>query len=210
MISKMNYDDKEHWEDVWTRKKSNEVSWYQEEPKRSIELILSINPSKNAQIIDVGGGDSNLVDKLLELDFQNITVLDISSKALQRAKERLDQSKDIVKWVECDIREFNSDDKYDIWHDRALLHFLTSETDMENYVKLIRKHVKNDGYLIISSFSTKGPKMCSGLDTRQYSEASMKKLFSNGFEHIKGFEEEHMTPHGIGQIFTYNVFRKTV
>ena len=209
MISKMNYDDKEHWEDVWTRKKSNEVSWYQEEPIRSIELILSTNPSKNAQIIDVGGGDSNLVDKLLELDFQNITVLDISSKALQRAKERLDQSKDIVKWVECDIREFNSDDRYDIWHDRALLHFLTSETDMENYVKLIRKHVKNDGYLIISSFSTKGPKMCSGLDTRQYSEASMKKLFSNGFEHIKGFEEEHMTPHGIGQIFTYNVFRKT-
>ena len=207
---KMKYDDKEHWEDVWTRKKSNEVSWYQEEPKTSIELILSTNPNKNAQIIDVGGGDSNLVDKLLELDFKNITILDISSKALQRAKQRLDQRENVVKWIECDIREFNSDDRYDIWHDRALLHFLTSKADMENYVELIRKHVKNGGHLIISSFSTNGPKMCSGLDTMQHSKESMKKLFSNGFEHINGFEEEHTTPHEISQIFTYNVFRKTV
>ena len=206
----MKYDAKEHWENIWTTKKSNEVSWYQEEPKKSIEMILSTNPSKDANIIDVGGGDSNLVDKLLELDFKNVTVLDISAKALQRAKKRLGQRAGVVKWVECDIREFDSDDRYDIWHDRALLHFLTYEEDMLNYVELIRKHVKDGGYLIISSFSTKGPKMCSGLDTRQYSEESMKKLFSNGFEHIKGFEEEHVTPRGTNQIFIYNVFRKRI
>jgi len=204
----MEYDIKEHWEDVWARKKSNEVSWYQQEPKTSLEMILSTNPSKDAEIIDVGGGDSKLVDKLLELGFKNITVLDISAKALKRAQERLEQRVDRIKWIECDIREFDSDYKYDIWHDRALLHFLTSEEDLKNYVDLTRKHVKESGYLILSTFSTNGPMMCSGLDTRQYSEESMKKLFSNGFEHVKSFEEEHKTPFGVGQIFIYTVFRK--
>ena len=156
------YDVKEHWEDVWTRKKSNEVSWFQEEPKTSLELLLSTNPSKDSKIIDVGGGDSKLVDKLLELNFKNITVVDISAKALKRAKERLDKKANMIKWVECDIREFDSDDNYDIWHDRALLHFLTSDEDVTKYVKLIRKYVKDGGYVIISSFSTKGPMMCSG------------------------------------------------
>jgi 2-polyprenyl-3-methyl-5-hydroxy-6-metoxy-1,4-benzoquinol methylase len=206
----MKCDAKVHWEDVWSRKKSNEVSWYQKDPKTSFDLILSTNPSKDANVIDVGGGDSKLVDKLLELNFKNITVLDISAKALKRAKQRLEQKADTVNWIECDIREFDSEDRYDIWHDRALLHFLTSEEDIRNYVKLIRKHVKGGGYLIMSSFSTTGPMMCSGLDTIQYSEESMKKLFSDGFEHIKSFEEEHLTPHKTSQIFIYTVFRKTI
>ena len=204
----MEYDTKQHWEDVWTRKKSNEVSWYQKDPKTSLDLILSTNLSKDSNIIDVGGGDSKLVDKLLELDFKNITVLDISAKALKRAKERLGKKADMIKWIECDIREFDSKNRYDIWHDRALLHFLTSEEEMLNYVELIRNHLNDGCYLIISSFSTKGPMMCSGLDTKQYSEESMKKLFSDGFEHIKSFEEEHLTPHKTSQIFIYNVFRK--
>lgn len=202
------YDTKEHWENVWTRKKSNEVSWYQKYPKTSIDLILSTNPSKDANIIDVGGGDSNLVDKLFDLGFRNITVLDVSAKALERAKERLGRNADTVKWIECDIRKFEAREQYDIWHDRALFHFLTSEEDLKNYVNLARQHVIHEGYLIISTFSTKGPMMCSGLDTKQYSEESMKKLFSNGFEHIKNFEEEHKTPFGVVQIFIYTVFRK--
>lgn len=201
-------DDTKHWEDVWTRKKSNEVSWYQEHPKTSIDLILSTNPSKDARIIDVGGGDSKLVDILLDLGFKNITVLDISAKALQRAKERLGKRAEMVKWIECDVREFDTDNRYDIWHDRALLHFLTSEEDLENYTKLTRKHVKEGGCMILSTFSTNGPMMCSGLDTKQFSEESMKKLFSEGFEHVKSFEEKHMTPFGTDQIFIYNVFRK--
>ena len=202
------YNTKEHWEDVWARKKSNEVSWYQQEPKTSLEIILSIQPSKDASIIDVGGGDSRLVDKLLQLGFQNITVLDVSAKALERAKERLGKRAQLIKWIECDVRNFDSDDQYDIWHDRALLHFLTSDEDLKNYVELTKRHVKTGGYLIISTFSTKGPKMCSGLDTKQYSEESMKKLFSNGFNPVKSFEEEHVTPFGKSQIFTCNVFRK--
>ena len=202
------YDVKEHWEDVWTRKKSNEVSWYQKYPKTSIDLILSTNSSKDAKIIDVGGGDSNLADKLLDLGFKKITVLDISSKALERSKERLGKKADSINWIDCDIREFDSDKRYDVWHDRALFHFLTDEEDMRKYVELIRKHVSDEGYVIISSFSTRGPMMCSGLDTRQHSEESMTKLFSNGFEHIKSFEEEHKTPFGVSQIFTCNVLRK--
>ena len=202
-------DSKNHWDDVWTRKKSNEVSWYQQYPKTSIDLILSTNPSKDVKIIDVGGGDSNLVDELLELGFKNITVLDISAKALERSKERLGKKADSINWIEWDIREFDSQKRYDVWHDRALLHFLTDEQDMQKYVELIRKHVNDKGHVIISSFSTRGPMMCSGLDTRQHSEESMKKLFSNGFEHIKSFEEEHKTPFGVSQIFTCNVLRKT-
>lgn len=201
-------DSKEHWEDVWTRKKSNQVSWHQEYPKTSIELILSTNPSRDSRIIDVGGGDSNLVSKLLDLGFKNITVLDISAKALDRAKERLGKNAEMITWVESDIREFDTNERYDIWHDRALLHFLTSEEDLKNYVELTRKHVKEGGHLIISTFSTNGPMMCSGLDTKQFSEESMKKLFSNGFEHVKSFEEEHKTPFGASQIFIYTVFRK--
>ena len=204
------YDVKEHWEDVWTKKKSNEVSWYQQYPKTSIDLILSFNTSMDAKIIDVGGGDSTLVDKLLDLGFKNITVLDVSAKALERVKERLGKNAELVKWIECDIRKLESSDRYDIWHDRALLHFLTDEQDMQKYVELIRKHVNYEGHVIISSFSTRGPMMCSGLDTRQHSEESIKKLFSNEFEHIKSFEEEHVTPRGVGQVFTWTVLRKKI
>ena len=202
------YDVKEHWEDIWTRKKSYDLSWHLEDPKTSLNLISLTNPTKDTKIIDVGGGDSKLVDKLLEMNFKNITVLDISAKALKMTKERLDKKANMVKWIECDIRKFESDEKYDIWHDRALLHFLTSEKDISRYVELVRKYVKDGGYVIISAFSKKGPMMCSGLDTKQYSEESMKKLFSNGFEHIKSLEEEHLTPNKISQIFIYTVFRK--
>lgn len=205
----MKYDVKEHWENIWTTEKSNEVSWYQEYPKTSINLILPTNPSKDAKIIDVGGGDSNLAETLLDLGFKNITVLDISANALERAKKRLGNKSGMITWIESDILEFENDNRYDIWHDRALLHFLTSEENLKNYVKLVKQHVMQGGYLIISTFSTKGPIKCSGLDTRQYSKESIKELFSNEFEHIKSFEEEHVTPRGMGQIFTWNVFRKT-
>ncbi|TBR09211.1 MAG: class I SAM-dependent methyltransferase [Candidatus Nitrosotenuis sp.] len=199
---------KEHWEDVWSRKKSDQVSWYQDYPKTSIEMILSTNPSKDARIIDVGSGDSSLVGELLDLGFKNITVLDISAKALEKAKERLGKRAEMVKWVECDIRRFDAGDRYDIWHDRALLHFLTSEEDLKNYVELARKHVTEGGFLILAAFSTNGPMMCSGLDAKQFSEESMKELFSDGFDHIKSFEEKHTTPFGADQIFIWAVLRK--
>lgn len=203
----MEFDTKKHWEDIYQTKNSSEVSWYQENPKTSLNLIVETCQDKNAKIIDVGAGDSRLVDNLLALGFKDITALDVSSNALKRAKKRLGSRADAVKWVVSDLMEFETDERYDIWHDRAVLHFLTKEQDINKYVDVVKRLSKPGGYLIVSTFSDKGPKKCSGLDTRQYSQGSMKKLF-NDFEHIKSFEEEHLTPWKASQTFIYSVFRK--
>ncbi len=203
----MTYDAKEHWENIYQTKKSNEVSWYQERPKTSLNLISETNLDKDAKIIDVGAGDSKLVDNLIALGFRNITLLDVSSNALNRAKKRLGNKANSVKWIESDLRKFETNDKYDLWHDRAVLHFLTEKEDISRYVERVKQLLKPSGYLIISVFSENGPKKCSGLDIKQYSEDSIKSLFSD-FEHIKSFEEEHLTPFGTSQIFIYGVFRK--
>ncbi len=204
----MKYDTKEHWENIYQTKKSNEVSWHQEKPKTSLNLISETNMDKDAKVIDIGAGDSELVDNLLAIGFRNITVLDVSSNALNRAKKRLGDRANDVKWIVSDLREFETNDKYDLWHDRAVLHFLTEKEDISRYVEGVRQLLKPNGYLIVSTFSENGPKRCSGLDIKQYSEDSMKKLFS-GFEHIKSFEEEHLTPWRASQIFIFSVFRKS-
>ncbi len=198
---------KEHWENIYQTKSDDELSWYQENPKTSVDLILSLNLDKDVKFIDVGAGDSKLVDNLIALGFRNISVLDISSNALEKSKKRLGNKADAVKWITADLRELETDERYDIWHDRAVLHFLTTEEDIGKYVKVVKRFLKPKGYLIVSAFSLNGPKRCSNLDVKQYSEGSMKKLFSD-FEHIKSFEEEHKTPWGATQIFIYNMFKK--
>ena len=197
---------KEHWENIYQTKNPIEMSWHQEKPNTSLGLIIEIGLNKDAKIIDVGGGDSKLVDNLLDMGFTNISVLDISSNALERAKKRLRDKADSVKWIVSDIREFETKDKYDLWHDRAVLHFLTADEDINKYMSNIRRLLKYNGYLIVSTFSLNGPKRCSGLDIKQYSEDSIKKLFYD-FEHIKSFEEKHLTPWGDSQIFICSVFK---
>lgn len=203
----MTYNAKEHWEKIYQTKKSNEVSWHQEKPETSLNLISKTNVDKDAKIIDVGAGASKLVDNLLNLGFRNITALDVSSSALNIAKKRLGDRANNVKWVVSDLREFETNDKYDVWHDRAVLHFLTEEEEINKYLERVRQLLRPSGYLIVSTFSEKGPKKCSGLDIKQYSKDSVKNLFSD-FEHIKSFEEEHLTPWGASQIFIFSVFRK--
>ena len=203
----MTFNAKKHWQNIYKTENFSEVSWFQEKPTTSLNLITEIGIDKDAKIIDVGAGDSKLIDNLFNLGFRNISVLDISSTALERAKKRLGEKADVVKWILADLREFETKDRYDIWHDRAVLHFLTTEEDINKYVNNIKRFLKPNGYLIISTFSKKGQKKCSGLDIRQYSEDSMKKLFYN-FEHIKSFEEKHLTPLGNSQIFIYSVFKK--
>ena len=198
---------KKHWENIYQTKNFNEVSWYQENPKISVDIILSVKPNKNATIIDVGGGESKIVDNLINLGFKDISVLDISSKALRKSQKRLGDAAKIVNWICLDIKEFESDTKFDIWHDRALFHFLTSESDINKYVETVKKYLKPNGYLIIGTFSDKGPKKCSGLECKQYSEESIKKIFCD-FKHIKSLEETHHTPFQTIQNFIYNVFQK--
>jgi len=203
----MTYDAKEHWENIYKTKNTDEVSWYQEKPETSLNLISETSIEKNAKIIDVGAGASKLADNLLALGFRNITALDVSLNALNNSKKRLGDRANNVKWIVSDLREFETNERYDLWHDRAVLHFLTEEEYIKRYIELVRTYLKPKGYVIVSTFSVNGQKKCSGLDVKQYSEDSMKTLFT-GFEHIKSFEDEHLTPWGTSQMFIFSVFRR--
>lgn len=200
---------KQHWEKIYQTKDTvREVSWHQAAPKTSIDLILSTGVDKNANIIDVGGGDSRLADNLFELGFKNISVLDISAEALQKAKMRLGEKGKSIIYIEADILEFNTESHFDIWHDRAAFHFLTEEEDIVHYAGIAAKFIKPKGCLIISTFSMSGPQKCSGLDIMQYSEDSIKRAFQNDFSHERSFEEAHSTPFDTKQNFLFNVFKR--
>jgi ubiquinone/menaquinone biosynthesis C-methylase UbiE len=200
---------KQHWEEIYRAKDTtSEVSWYQDNPQNSVDLILSTGVGKRGNIIDVGGGDSKLADQLLVLGFQNLFVLDIAATALTNAKSRLGSMADSVTWIETDILEFKTDTHFDVWHDRATFHFLTKKKDITNYVGIASRFISPGGYLIISTFSTNGPKKCSGLDIVQYSKISIIKTFGEKFHHIKSFEQIHTTPFGTKQAFLWNIFRR--
>ena len=157
----MQAENKQHWENVYETKNSDQVSWTQEKPTTSLEYIRSFGLSKTAEIIDIGGGDSRLVDYLLVEGYQNITVLDISTKALEKAKERLGENATKVTWIVSDIIDFEPQKEYDIWHDRAVFHFLTTEAPIKKYTEIAKTGV--NGYLVIRTFSENGPLKCSGL-----------------------------------------------
>ena len=197
---------KNHWETVYETKQPNEVSWTQENPKTSLDFIRETHLGKSAKIIDVGGGDSKLVDFLLDEGYENITVLDISSKALERAKKRLGKNAKKVNWIVSDITEFKPKITYDIWHDRATFHFLTTAEQIKTYVEITKKWVTH--ILIIGAFSDNGPKKCSGLEIKQYSEMEMENQFSNSFKKLKCIAEDHITPFETTQNFTFCVFEK--
>jgi SAM-dependent methyltransferase len=202
----MENDRKKHWDAVYETKQPNEVSWTQENPKTSLDFIRETHLGKTAKIIDIGGGDSKLVDFLLEGGYENITVLDISEKALERAKKRLGKNAEKVNWIVSDITEFKPETSYDIWHDRATFHFLTTAEQLEKYVEIIEKRVAS--FLIIGTFSDQGPRKCSGLDIKQYSETELENQFSNSFKKLKCSTEDHVTPFKTTQNFTFCVFEK--
>jgi hypothetical protein len=197
---------KNHWENVYSTKQPHEVSWTQEVPTTSLNLIRSFAIDKSAGIIDIGGGDSNLVDFLLDEGYTNISVLDISVEALERAKKRLGAKADSVKWIESDITEFKPTEQYAVWHDRAAFHFLTTPEQIANYVDTAAKAVT--GYLAIGTFSENGPKRCSGLDITQYNEEKLESTFSAGFEKIECLTEDHTTPFNTTQNFIFCSFKK--
>lgn len=198
--------DKNHWESVYRTKQPNEVSWTQEIPQTSLDFIHSLNLKKDARIIDIGGGDSRLVDYLFDEGFKNITVLDISQSALDKAKERLGARAEKINWVVSDITEFKPDYIYEVWHDRATFHFLTTEEQISKYLATARSAVSQ--YLAIGTFSENGPKKCSGLEIKQYSEELLQAQLSKGFNKIKCISEDHITPFNTKQNFLFCSFKR--
>ena len=199
---------KDHWEKIYETKEESDFSWFQLYPKTSIEFINLFDLPKNAKIIDIGGGDSHLVDALLEMGYSNIYVLDISVKAIDRAKARLGSKAETVQWIVSDVTEFEPTIEFDFWHDRAAFHFLTSEVQIIQYLSIVRKAIKEDGHLVLGTFSESGPTKCSGLEVRQYTETSMSTLFEKDFKRIKCIEENHATPFNTLQNFVFCSFQK--
>ena len=199
-------DNKKHWENIYQKKEIDGVSWYQKIPSESLQLIKKYSSSNSDKIIDVGCGKSFLADNLLELNYTNISLLDISSNALTEVKDRLQNRS--LNFIESDILNFNSNDKYDIWHDRAVFHFITDHEGIEKYISLCNKHINNHGVLIIGTFAEDGPLKCSGLEIKRYSIDQILDLFKETFELVESFKILHKTPFDTQQSFSFCVLRK--
>jgi ubiquinone/menaquinone biosynthesis C-methylase UbiE len=197
---------KNHWERIYQSKTFQELTWGQEIPQTSLDFIRSFNLPLEASIIDVGGGDSRLVDHLLDLGYNNITVLDISSQSLERAKQRLGKNADKIVWLEGDVRLFNCDDPYELWHDRAAFHFMVNEEDVKAYLHRAARCISK--YMILGTFSNTGPARCSGLPVHQYNDWQLAQVFMEDFNKVSCINVDHVTPTGAIQNFTFCSFRK--
>ena len=194
---------KSHWEKIYSEKSPQEVSWTQEIPETSIEFFNEFKLSKTSPIIDVGGGESKFVDYLLAEGYKNISVLDISENAIKRAKDRLGEKSKNIEWIVCDINDFNPKKKYALWHDRAVFHFLTSNVEINRYVENVKLNSEN---FIVGTFSTSGPKKCSGLEISQYDKNLLSKLFEESMTINKVEYINHITPFETTQNFIFCSF----
>ncbi|WP_166426962.1 class I SAM-dependent methyltransferase [Flavobacterium psychrotolerans] len=199
---------KEHWEAVFAAKKETEVSWYQGYPQTSVNFVKKLYLPLSAKIIDIGGGDSYFIDALLDLGYTNLTLLDISEKAIERIKTRLGTKAQKVHFIVSDVLDFNPTETFDFWHDRASFHFLTEPNQIKKYAEIVSKAVANPGNMVIGTFSENGPKKCSGLAITQYNEGKMKAIFNENFEIINCFSEDHKTPFDTIQNFIFCKFLK--
>ena len=199
---------KDHWEKIYLTKAENEVSWFQQYPKTSVEFLELFNLPLDANLIDIGGGDSHLVDVFIEKGYKNIYVLDISVNAIERTKKRLGANADKVHWIVSDILDFRPSIKFDFWHDRAAFHFLTSEEQINKYVTRAEESINPGGYLILGTFSENGPDKCSGLEIKQYNAAGMSLRFEKSFERVKCIEIGHVTPFDTIQNFLFCSFKR--
>jgi len=200
---------KSHWENIYEYKGATQVSWYQEHARLSLECIRNTGIQKTAYIIDVGGGASTLVDDLAADGFEHITVLDISANALQLARERLGQRAANVNWIEADITQTGLlYQAYDVWHDRAVFHFLTQTEDRTRYVENVLHAVRPGGHVIIATFANDGPDHCSGLEVVRYDPKELHNEFGDSFDLVNSTRETHQTPFGTEQRFIYCYCRK--
>ena len=203
----MNYNLKSHWEKIYDEKNEDEVSWFQKETNESIKMIQSAG-IENPKIIDVGSGRSKLLKNLIEIGYNHLTYLDISESALEKSKEFLGEQSNKVRWISKDILSFMTDEKFDIWHDRAVFHFLNEENLIRKYIEIVEKNISENGHLIIGTFSENGPLKCSGLDVKRYSEKVIEKIFNRSFKLIDSFYYDHVTPFNTTQNFLFSHFIK--
>jgi len=201
----------DHWQHVYATKTLPEVSWYEPVPTLSLRLIqeLSVGQLGPIRLMDAGGGDSYLVDHLLQDDRFEPEVLDLSATALARAQERLGENAARVVWHATNVLDFKPQKPYQLWHDRAAFHFLTHEADVLRYAELVKEALVPGGYLVMGTFSVEGPTKCSGLPVQQYDEARLTEVFSAGFEPIRFLPYQHPTPFGTTQAFLFGVFKRT-
>lgn len=201
-------DRQKHWEEVYSNKSPLEVSWFQADPALSLQLIQATGIDKSAAIIDVGGGASRLVDFLLSHEYNNVSVLDISSQAIEHARGRLGDKASHVDWLVEDITGFSAAHKYDLWHDRAVFHFLTDAGDRQKYVANMNDALVKGSHVIIATFAIGGPDKCSGLEIVQYDEKKIQKELGTGYKLQDVHHELHTTPANKQQQFIYFHFIK--
>ena len=202
------FDRKQHWDHIYQTRELKDVSWFEPTPETSLEFFKQFNVPLTAKVIDIGGGDSLLVDHLLNLGYQDISVLDISSAAINKARKRLGIRANKVKWIIADAATFKPVEKYDFWHDRAAFHFLTNEQEISDYLETAQQNINPKGVLVIGTFSDQGPEKCSGITIKQYSESSMTDRLKTFFEKIKCITVDHRTPFDTLQNFVFCSFRK--
>ena len=199
-----------HWDSVYTTKGETEVSWFQERPTPSLELLELVGAQPDSAIIDIGGGASRLVDSLLERGFQNITVLDLSATALAAARARLGDQGSKVKWIAADATEWTPTELYDVWHDRAAFHFLTRESEQMAYIERLKRALRRGGHVIIGTFAFDGPEKCSGLPVARHNSESIAELLGPAFTLVDSRRHEHATPWQAVQKFQFSTFRRVV
>jgi ubiquinone/menaquinone biosynthesis C-methylase UbiE len=200
---------KTHWEHIYETKAPTQVSWYQEHAQFSLQCIKNTGIRKTDPILDVGGGASTLVDDLIGEGFQDISILDVSGTALQLVRQRLGERTVHVNWIEADITQADlPEHAYDLWHDRAVFHFLTQPADRQCYIDTVRRAVRVGGHIIVATFAPDGPERCSGLEVVRYNSESLHSEFGHGFDLVDSTDETHHTPFGTEQKFLYCYCRR--
>lgn len=201
--------DKNFWDNIYKTKSSDQLSWTQRVPQTSLDLINACNLSKDSAIIDIGGGDSHLVDHLVALGYADITVLDISEEALQRSKARLGEKAAGIKWIVSDVLTYHPVNMYNLWHDRAAFHFLTEERQIKTYVNTLENSVTTGGFVVIGTFSDAGPDYCSGLPVRKYNAEHLANALGQNLQMIDCISADHLTPFNTMQNFGFCRFIRT-
>ncbi len=199
-----------HWEHVYETKAEGELSWFQETPAISLDLIRETGAKLDAAIIDIGGGESRLADALLDRGFRDVTVLDLSERALASAKARLGPRAEKIAWIAADVTAWEPERNYDLWHDRAAFHFLTEAEERLAYRARVAKALRPGGYVIIGAFAPDGPDRCSGLPVMRHDSASLSALLGDAFQLVESRRDDHVTPAGKTQRFQFSLFRRGI